>query len=342
MPVILEDEAMNRRIHQRALVFRLDDFAYSQALRAILPISPVFADRLFFVMPSRDQVQVDLFTRLPEVGLPPDQHRPAWAAIQSISRFLMKDVTLLTIVRGEPKNGSVNLGYHASESYDVVERCIQERIGVSKLSELATALRTASQPLDEDVMQHKAREMLELSAIPTGLKSEIAAYLQGQSSWSSALEAPEATDFLLMQMSRIPTAFNALERRASHALSHPAGFLRWLENAPVSPLLDTFSTVLAEILATKRLSEDSVVGMLFAAEGGKSDSGPWWWTLRQLGDPARCVRALHAMEKPLSGVSGLCGFAAKIKGELPSVVDAVREVCSADSSWRALARRMLS
>lgn len=341
MPVILEDEVMNRRNLQRALVFRFDEFAYSRALRAVLPIHPVFADRLFFVMPAKDEVPVDLFARLPEVGLPGEQHNPAWQAIQCISRFLMKDLTLLTIVRGQPINGSINLGYHASEPYDVVERCIEERIGVARLSDLARARRQAATTIDNSATLQTMLESMESSTLSKEMKSELPTYLQGKTAWKPLFDTRECVEFLAAHVGPDPLVWNDIERRAAQAMQNVLGLYKWIMTHSNSPLLNTFESALEFLVLEAGWSEDRVLAALICLEGCKPSSSAWWWLVEQLVDSGRFVKVLKSLPTPLNGVSGLCTFATTAKDDLPVVVHAVRTVCEADPAWRALAKRML-
>jgi hypothetical protein len=341
VPVILEDEPLNRRSQQRAIVFRFDEFAYSTGLRGILSIDPLFADRLFFVMPSSDQIRVELFARLPEVALAREQHEPAWAAIQCIARFLMKDLTLLTIVRGEPKNGSVNLGYHASEPYDRVVSAIEERVAVTQLRDLAAAQLQVRQSFEREITVDAILQQLAQSTLAPEKQAAMADYLRGHREFVSALESDDCTDFLLTFLSVSPWAQDGHFRRASACLRHRQGLLRWISQSKLSVLSDTFTPVCEQLIAEGVYSLEQIFDAVLLCDGGPAFCSPWWWLLTQLGDQEQCVRMIHASDKPLHTVAALCTFVSKYAGELTSLTPTVRAICAHDPTWRAYARKQL-
>jgi hypothetical protein len=339
-PVEIESESPIAPVTRHALVFRFDDFAYAPALRALFAVDRAFDDLAFYIAPSKDVLALDLFERLPEVGLPDAVHKPAWAAFEAVLRFLMQDPRLLTFVRGEARHGPVSFGYHASEPYARVEAVIAERIPVLTLAALRDAAESAARPMSEhDSFGHV---FATLTLANVSALDELSAWARGERPWSPAWDALEGVaPALASAIARHRSAYNAVDHRCAAALARPANVGAWVDSLPLSPLHDGFTPVLAAVRAEGTLTDDLLLAAVVARKGGRYLGPAWWWAVGQLGDPARFASILRESPRPYDLVDAMVAMVKPAVGLLPIAIERAREVGSTDPSWRAIVRNGL-
>lgn len=331
-PVELESDAPLRREDVHALLFRLDDFAYSEALRSLFAIDPSFEDRPCYIAPSKDVVPLDLFERLPEVDLPPHVHGPAWRALEGILRSLMSDKTLLSFVRGESQHGTVSFGYHASAPYAAVERVLSERVSVLSLRALRDAAQSGRRALS---VEERASSLANDAAVDEAQREAIRRWARGERPWDEAWsESALRPAVLALNIARTFDANSEADRRiADRLLGEIGGVEAWIYAVPPDPLNDHFAPVRAYVLDAESMSDDALLAHCLLARGGQPESGAWWWTLAQLADKERVAGVLRAMDRPEHGVERLVELARSARPSMPVVLDYARAIGAADSTW---------
>lgn len=337
-PVELESDLPRARNDVHALMFRLDDFTYSEGLRGLFPIDSAFDDRPCYIAPSKDVVPLDLFERVPEVDLPPAVHKVAWSALEAMLRSLMSDSTLLMLVRGEPKHGSVSFGYHASAPYALVERVISERVSVLQLRALREAAEREARALTSDERAESVAR--DCAASDEDTRGAVRAWARGERAWDDRWSDAVLTNGVLA--SNIARTFDAnseADRRvADRLLSAIGGLDAWIRAAPPNPLRDHFAGLRYYALDSGRMSEDALLAQCILASGGQCESGAWWWTLGALSDRARIEGVLRAMDRPEYGVEGLVAIAKSAKPSIPIVLEYVRAIGACESSWQSIVK----
>lgn len=340
-PVELESDLPRAREDVHALMFRLDDFTYAEALRGLFSIDAVFDDRPCYIAPAKDVVQLELFERVPEVDLAPAVHKVAWSALEAVLRSLMSDSTLLMLVRGEPRHGSVSFGYHASAPYGLVERVISERVSVLQLRALREAAEREARALTVD--ERAASLARDCATSDEATRERVRAWARGDAVWD-ARWSDEALSVSALAAS-IARTFNgnseADRRIADRLLDAPAGIEAWIRTVPPDPLRDHFAPVREYLLGSGRMSEDALLTRCILASGGQCESGAWWWTLGALSNAARIEGVLRAMDRPSEGLDGLVALALSAKPSIPIVLDYVRQIAARDASWSIFVKARL-
>jgi hypothetical protein len=329
------------RASLHALVFRFDDFAFAPALRALFAIAPTFDERPMYIAPGSHQRPLDLFERLPEIELAPDEHKPAWSAFEVIVRSLMSDDTLRTLVRGESSYGAIAYGYHASAPYDRVEEAIASRVTVLRLRSLRAAANAAHAPISEHARAAALRSLLEREGVDQAEQARLWALGQRQIP-SACLDHPRFAHALYESLAPALPAYNAVDHRIAALLAQPPHLDTWIRSVSVNLLRDEFEPLLAAVRAHRTVSEDALWLRCLDAQGGEVRSGAWWWTVAQLGDAQRVASMLRSMNDPLEGVERLIALAKHSKEQLPSIVTHVQAVASTDARWRTMVRKSLA
>jgi hypothetical protein len=332
-PVELESDLLRAREDMHALMFRFDDFTYSAALRGLFSIDTAFDDRPCYIAPAKDVVQLDLFERLPEVDLAPAVHKVAWSALEAVLRSLMSDPTLLMLVRGEPRHGSVSFGYHASAPYALVERVISERVSVLQLRALREAAEHAARSLTVD--ERAASLARDCTTSDEATRERVRAWARGDAAWDKRWSDEVLTaSALATNIARTFDSENEADRRvADRLLGAMGGLEAWIRAVPPDPLRDHFAPVRNYVLSSGRMGEDALLAHCIVASGGVCESGAWWWTLGSLSNHARVEGVLRSMDRPEYGVEGLVAIAKSAKPSIPVVLEHVRAIGERDARW---------